>query len=102
MLCAIQAPQLINTILKPFEVLTRSFLWRGKTGEAAGGQAAAGKEEPLGGATPAAGQPANAAADFQPRREVGAEAFPLPESPCTAQNVDTVSHFKLFTGTLTV
>ena len=25
-----QAPQLINTILKPFEVLTRSFLWRSK------------------------------------------------------------------------
>ena len=25
-----QAPQLTNTILKPFEVLTRSFLWRSK------------------------------------------------------------------------
>lgn len=27
-----QAPQLINIVLKPFEVLTRSFLWRGGKG----------------------------------------------------------------------
>lgn len=28
----VQAPQLISTILRPFEVLTRSFLWRNGSG----------------------------------------------------------------------